>query len=90
MEEAGVQRASSVVVDNKVGTECVVEGLGGTVQAVECLLEGPHVFLSLIIERSEALWELEVDCLPDLCVQEGSKDVEAVQDHSLLGSEGQD
>ncbi len=48
------------------------------------------MFFSVYIVRSEALGELEVHGLSYLRVEEGSEDVKAVQNYTLLGGEGQD
>ena len=88
MKKAGVERESIVAVGDEMSTECIVEGLGGPVQAVDTLLKGPHMFVSLCIVHSETLGELEVDGLSYLRVEKGSENVEAIHNHALLGGEG--
>ena len=58
VEEAGVEGRSCVAVGEEVGTECVAEGFGGTIQGVEYLLESIDVFLSLIVVRSKTFKEV--------------------------------
>ena len=74
------------MVGDEVSAERVVEGLG----PVERLLEGPHLFVSMLSVCPEVLGELKVDRFAYLCVEEGAEDVEAMQDHAFLGGEGKD
>ena len=35
-------------------------------------------------------WEVEIDGFPYLGIEEGTEDIQTVQDHAFLGGEGQD
>ena len=43
----------------------------------------------MLVVCPEALGELKIDRFANLRVEEGAEDVEAIQDHAFLGSEGQ-
>ena len=88
VEKTGIEGRTNVSIVDEVGAEGVVECLWGPVQSVEGLLEGPHVFFAVLVVSTEAFWELEVDSLADLGIEEGAEDVEAVENHALLGCEG--
>ena len=85
VEQTGVEGGTLIAMCEEVGGNVVVEGLWCPVQAVQGFLEAPDLCLAFCCCGTESFWELNVDGLSDVCVEEGACHIQTVKDHTLLG-----